>query len=109
MRESMCDSCMSPGACCRRLVLSGPFANPMSLKAVEHLLTSPDWIAQTMGVFRPGHQAEGGRWEFWCTALDPDGRCSIYEQRPQLCRSYRPGEDPLCVHFWAQEGETIAK
>jgi Fe-S-cluster containining protein len=98
--ESMCDSCLSPGACCKRLTLSGPFAKPMSLEAVEHKLIDPDWISQTKGVFRPGTQTDDGRWEFWCTALGADGRCTIYEDRPQLCRDYRPGHDGLCIHYW---------
>jgi Fe-S-cluster containining protein len=101
MRESMCDRCMSPGACCKRLTLSGPFVEPMSLERAEHLLISPAWIAQTLGVFRPAAQTPEGRWEFMCTALDRNGRCSIYENRPELCRRYLPGEDPLCVHYWA--------
>jgi Fe-S-cluster containining protein len=108
MGESMCDRCISPGACCKRLVLSGPFAAPMSLERAEHLLIDPDWFPQTKGVFRPGNQLPNGRWEFWCTALKSDGRCGIYEDRPQLCRDYRPGADGLCVHFWNPEEERAA-
>jgi Fe-S-cluster containining protein len=108
LKESMCDRCMSPGACCKRLSLSGVFSQPMSLERVEHLLVSPEWFPQTLGVFRPGGQTPDGRWEFWCTALDSSGRCSIYEDRPQLCRHYRPGHDAMCVHFWQADSETTA-
>lgn len=29
-----------------------------------------------------------------CAALDPDGKCSIYDDRPWSCSSFTPGEDP---------------
>lgn len=32
-----------------------------------------------------------------CTKLLPNGRCGIYETRPQLCRLFVPGSDGLCV------------
>jgi Fe-S-cluster containining protein len=32
-----------------------------------------------------------------CPNLTPDGRCGIYETRPNLCRIFVPGTDPLCV------------
>lgn len=108
MRESMCDRCMSPGHCCKGVALHGggqrnrPFeraireiSEPMSFERAEHL-------AMQLGIsmFRPAFQEPNGSWRWWCTALDRDGRCSIYEDRPQLCRDYRPGQDGLCVHFW---------
>jgi len=31
------------------------------------------------------------RFECRCTALTPEGRCGIYEARPMMCRTYRPG------------------
>lgn len=98
---SLCDTCLSPGACCKRLALSGPFAQPMSRERVEHLLMSPEWHSQGVGNFRPGDQDEHGVWRFWCTQLLPDGRCGIYQDRPHLCRIYRPGQDAMCVHHWA--------
>jgi hypothetical protein len=59
---SMCDTCMSPGACCKRLVLSGTFSEPMSLERVEHMLMKPEWFPQLKGVFHPGAQLPDGRW-----------------------------------------------
>jgi len=37
-------------------------------------------------------------WLFTCSALNAEGRCSIYETRPQLCRDFKAGSDPLCVY-----------
>lgn len=31
------------------------------------------------------------RFECRCTALTPEGRCGIYAERPQVCRTYPPG------------------
>lgn len=60
--------------------------------------------------FVPAHQDESGMWWYSCTQLGRDGRCRSYEDRPQLCRVFEPGEDPLCVHYWADpEDPRIAK
>lgn len=105
MKESMCDSCRSPGACCKAIRLSGggraadrhdAIQAPMSFERAEHR-------AMELGLWmmRPLHQdTADGSWAWECTQLQPNGRCGIYDSRPQLCRDYRPGEDPLCVHYW---------
>lgn len=100
-RGGLCDVCISPGACCRKVYLSGgpkddptrQIDAPMSFERAEHL-------ALGYGLpFRPSEQLPDGRWSWSCTALGGDGRCTIYETRPQLCRLYAPGQDRLCVHF----------
>lgn len=98
-RGGLCETCLSPGACCKRIVLSGggygPGLGPRSRESAEH-------IALAAGLpMVPAHQRPDGIWEYSCTALQRDGRCGIYETRPQLCRHYPPGEDALCVHHWA--------
>jgi Fe-S-cluster containining protein len=40
---------------------------------------------------------------FRCTKLTDGGRCSIYQDRPALCRRYEPLSDRLCVHFGGSE------
>jgi Fe-S-cluster containining protein len=74
--------------------VNGPLP-PMSREAAEH-------AALRYGLpFVPAHQHPDGRWDWSCTQLQKDGRCGIYEDRPQLCRTYAAGSDPLCVHYWA--------
>lgn len=34
---------------------------------------------------------------FDCPLLGVDGRCGNYDQRPDLCRTFEPGSDGLCV------------
>lgn len=104
-RGGLCDACISPGACCKRLVISGGGLElPMSHEKAEHL------IMHHRQPFRPSAQRESGVWEWTCYQLQPDGRCGIYETRPQLCRDFKPGEDPLCVHFVPRdEPEALVK
>jgi len=39
---------------------------------------------------------QGGWWMFTCPLL-VDGRCSDYDNRPELCRDYQPMSDLLCA------------
>lgn len=98
IRETMCDSCMSPGACCKRLFLTGGrlgfrFEQPMTREVAEH-------EAMRQGLPFVPADSENGIWRWTCPALQDDGRCGIYESRPEVCRRYEPGRDPLCVHYW---------
>jgi Fe-S-cluster containining protein len=88
---------MSPGACCKRMFLSGgdegqELEAPMSHERAEHLAMRYNLP------MRPLDQSDDGTWMWWCTALDRDGRCSVYENRPTLCQMYAAGSSPLCVH-----------
>lgn len=84
------------------------------------------WLrSQGLGMFRPlrryyqwigDHtEADGVResrvhvdqWLFSCTKLLANGRCGIYAQRPELCKSYAPGNDMLCVHVQGRDGKPI--
>lgn len=70
-----CDTC--DAACCRlQVLLIGDNDVPQNLTAVS------SWGGEVM------HRREDG----WCTALDRNTLlCTIYEQRPQLCRDYEMG------------------
>lgn len=95
---SLCDVCYKPGACCQDLVLTG--GNPG-----DGFFGDPDMsrdraleIAENHGLpFVPLRVRENGSWSYSCSKLGPDGRCTIYEDRPDLCRRYEPMEDGLCV------------
>lgn len=110
---SLCDTCTSPGHCCRDLTLYragkgelvtvwddvGPAAFTSEHKfPFEPIERVGQWTA-------PADDGDGdaGRvysaWRFRCTALGEDGRCTIYENRPQLCRDFEPASGPLCVMY----------
>lgn len=36
-------------------------------------------------------------WVLRCKMVTPEGRCGIYEYRPELGRSFQPGGDALCI------------
>ena len=100
--SGLCASCLNPGKCCRDVYLSGgsgmrEINAPMSFERAEH-------VALGHGLpFRPSYQLDDGSWKWWCTALGDDGRCTIYETRPELCRDYAAGSDKLCCHHWKEE------
>lgn len=103
-RGGLCETCLAPGHCCRSVFLNGGSADsridaPMSFERAEHL-------AMRYGLpFRPSEQQADGSWLWSCPALGEDGRCTIYEHRPQLCRDYAAGSDRLCVHYVADDSE----
>lgn len=115
---SLCDRCYAPGACCKRMYLTsrdggeaprsrldqGPRMIRRALRRQElpfepieraELLTDPD-----------GQQFE--TWVYRCRALQDDGRCGIYDRRPQLCRDYPAGGDRMCVHHGGAEGVDLS-
>lgn len=70
-----CERCRA--VCCRlQVLLIGDSAVPPSMEAQS------DWGGAVMR-----READG-----WCTALDRRSmRCTIYAQRPQVCRDYEMG------------------
>lgn len=104
-KGGLCESCIAPGSCCKQMHLTGGVADqgarlgqPMSREKAEHLA-----MLNGLHTFFPVGHHHDGSWEFACTALQLNGRCGIYEDRPQLCRTYAAGSDPLCVHYFSSE------
>lgn len=103
-RGGLCETCLKPGHCCRDLVLTSvdgnsPVDKPLSFEQAEH------WAMSQRLPFRPHTEHAPGKWRWWCPKLDQEtGRCTDYENRPPLCRSFVAGSDPLCVHYRG-EGE----
>lgn len=112
---SLCDTCHTPGNCCRRIFLSGSDGKPLTLwndedpkaqlaaRSSEPLPFEP---LETVATFAVAFgEPEAGRlystWAWSCPALGADGRCTIYDHRPQVCRNYEPASDGLCVYYRA--------
>lgn len=99
---SLCDTCTNPGHCCKSFVLwtneleatEGWAPKPMTeIEVRRKMVSNPDKWPFVLASVDPDGVA---RWS--CPKLDSRGRCSIYEQRPQLCRDFEPGSDPeMCV------------
>lgn len=75
----LCSDCEA--VCCRLTVVLMPGDAP------------PEWLV-AHDEFGPDTMAKGE--DGWCVALDRDtNRCSIYSQRPQICRKFAMG-GPYC-------------
>lgn len=110
---SLCDRCLAPGECCKLMHLSNQAGDP----STEWVDGGFDGIVKSLQLrglpFEP--VVEIGRWTdeesgreyanylYRCTKLLPNGRCGIYEDRPDLCRRYEPASDRLCVHYLGAE------
>lgn len=85
MGTSPCEHCTA--VCCRYIAL--PIDTPESKRDFDDIR----WylMHHNVTVF-----VEEGEWYVQmatsCQNLLPDGRCGIYETRPQICREYKAGE-----------------
>jgi Fe-S-cluster containining protein len=103
---SLCDTCRSPGVCCRSITLIGGegqgyerFRLGMTEEEAAHLCVAYGFP------FVPYTTDAEGYVLFTCPELDDDGRCKIYENRPSPCRNFEPGSSPLCVHYVPPESD----
>lgn len=98
---TLCDKCFAPGACCKGFALeSGNFCRSMSSNQVMAFLkdhNSP-FVPVVM-------REDDGIWLFECTKLSPEGRCTIYKDRPRACRGLIPASESLCVHYKGESGD----
>jgi Fe-S-cluster containining protein len=113
MTMNPCDTCSSPGACCKEFPLSHhksywmddvgwesswqeilddhnlTFFYPVKLRYVDIAIVS------NTGEFRAYGQPLTS-----CHRLGADGRCTDYENRPEFpCKAYPPMHDKLCVEW----------
>ena len=90
--------CPDLGHCCRKFCVIGftrwqPLDKRRSAKGVQRFLNK-----RRLGIFKPHSIRDDGSWMITCPKLGADGRCSDYDNRPELCRSFRPGcGDGLCL------------
>lgn len=110
---SICDSCRDPGACCAGFILfdatSGvrepiPFSFWLSDGPLAPLIRMAEWWMPFVPATRSDtyYNDDGGYYSIqrWgCPLLGEDGRCTDYDNRPELCRRYEAKSDTLCVEF----------
>lgn len=106
---SLCDTCKSPGYCCRRIHLYGGGIEDPSLldeDVADKLAEYEEWEESNGNEFPfvVFGRGESGSVLVTCPKLGNDGRCTIYERRPTLCRNYEPKSDTLCVHYGDSDG-----
>lgn len=100
--------CPDLGACCRRMVV---WANGKPWPVTEDPIEAQKEIDNYRGgalpfellahgeTTDPSTHEPGGRhaWYLRCKMVTTNGLCSMYDNRPDLCRIFAPGSDPLCV------------
>lgn len=94
------------GACCEKLIL---WVNGRPWPATEDPAEAQQMIDNYADGALPFELLAHGQttydnkptgehaWYLRCKMVRSDGLCGIYEQRPEVCRSFVPGKDPLCV------------
>lgn len=113
---SICDRCFKPGYCCTMMNLSTGVNQLVhwedkSWKDIEDELSKQGlpfkvkceknrWLDEETGKFYLEYY-------YYCPKLDGDGRCTIYQNRPDTCRNYQPASDELCVHYGGSESGFI--
>lgn len=106
---SLCGLCPIPGACCKGFQLSaldedGERQLP-TFWVDSWIADASKWVQDRGLDFTPARPeeirtaADGRKYctvLFDCSHVTNNGRCSIYDARPDLCRKYRPLSDDLC-------------
>lgn len=77
-----CEAC---GECCRRLVLWHQGSPVRSLQTLRQMVDEDPF---TYRRFEPHDTNGDGDLLFRCNKLGDDGRCSVYLDRPVICRRY---------------------
>jgi Fe-S-cluster containining protein len=112
---SLCDRCAAPGHCCKAFIPSGGNDGVSDAKALaagrpsfsdalnfvrKHGLP---FVPKIPPEQRSAEEGGGWRFRFSCPWLQGDGRCGHYEDRPDLCRTFEPQDDGLCVYSHGTE------
>lgn len=98
---SPCDTCSRPGACFRGFVLSLNFHEEdwqgaarsrldgygLTYFRIDEAIKTEHTLANSVGI------------RCSCDRLGEDGRCTDYDNRPMVCRTYDPLYDGLCAEF----------
>lgn len=100
---STCDTCISPGACCRSFPIPSIPRYYTALQVMVYMATYAPSANKLPGLpfINPRKEVIAGEecWVVSCSLVTEDGLCGDYENRPYWpCGSYEPGQDPLCAH-----------
>jgi Fe-S-cluster containining protein len=111
--EISCDRCIAPGTCCKAIQLftqeGVEITHPLgtTLEKLRESLRAnylPFEPLRRLKILANSDESEKEAWLYSCPKLGDDGRCTIYETRPRLCRTYEPGCDHMCVHMRKDDG-----
>lgn len=107
----LCSVCPAPGSCCKHFNLLLGETHAFTTWKDEGIAAaiaevSARGLPYTVDEICNEYVAEGGRvyvsWWFSCDKVTPEGRCSIYNERPNVCRIFLPGTNELCKPFYRE-------
>ena len=104
---SLCDARSKPGQCCKDFNLGGGTFWIDGDYTVQKFLNDNNlpFEPRMTGEYKDDVSGDMyASYTYSCPKLTDDGRCSIYANRPDLCRRYKPGQDALCVYYKAENG-----
>lgn len=98
----LCETCRKPGSCCKNFALVSRFTKDNWKSEAESLLATHkiDYFKPVRVRPNPTTQnPDAVSVYFDCERLGLDGRCTNYNERPETCRVFEPGSDPLCAEY----------
>lgn len=104
---SLCQMCPKPGMCCKNFPLSQggfevTFWEGSWKKDVETFLKEKKLPFIPVKIHAYYQTKEFFKYVtvvYSCPKVTPEGRCSIYKDRPDLCKRYLPGESDICCFY----------
>ncbi len=120
----LCKRCVDPGACCQAFNIDRLFPfNMLKSEVAKHIANGTDpydsnSMREKKPFFKPLRHSrwftvkgstvpESVFWLFCCSYLHREGMCTNYSKRPQVCRTFEPGKDLLCVMFNGDYGSNL--
>lgn len=99
--QSFCSICPDPGHCCRKFHYHYTAWVDEGIEAVQQEFIDDGLPFIVEKFVEPYFKDPSGR-EYStlmcsCPKVTPAGLCSIYADRPPVCRKFAAGSDPLCV------------
>jgi len=99
MNKKNCENCPKRGQCCKNFML-----HPKE-EQVPWAYTSKDTKERVISRLKKEDlpflptKVNKHRWMFKCSKISKNGKCTIYKNRPQLCRNFKIGSNLLCYYY----------
>ena len=94
--SKLCQNCKDRGVCCKAFYLNDD-QPPWAFKTIEDKAQTEERLKNKNLPFRIIGRTKY-HWVFGCNCLSAEGFCTIYKNRPAVCKKYRPGCGLLCCY-----------
>ncbi len=87
-RKGICDYANCSDSCCKNTLLKGIDAKRIrSQESFDRLMANPE----TNSGWQKKSENKKGEWIFECKHVDKNNFCSVYNNRPQICKDFPSG------------------